>query len=244
MKRYYYDLHVHSCLSPCGDDDNTPNNIAGMAALSEIDIMALTDHNTADNCPAFFAAAERCGITAVAGMELTTSEEIHVVCLFEHLEDAMRFSDEVKRHRTMIPNRTDIFGRQLIMNADDEIISEDEHLLTVATDISIEDLPALVNEFGGICYPAHIDKDANGIIAILGTVPDQPYFRAVELHDPKKLENYKNDYRLHDRVFVFSSDAHYLESIEDKTNYFVLDTVSSDHDEIRNALFRYLKGEK
>ena len=79
MRRLYYDLHIHSALSPCADDDNTPNNILGMASLAGIDILALTDHNTAKNCPAFFAAAEKFGITAIAGMELTTSEDIHVV---------------------------------------------------------------------------------------------------------------------------------------------------------------------
>ena len=79
MPKYYYDLHTHSCLSPCGDDDNTPNNICGMAALSEIDIVALTDHNSSKNCPAFFTAAEKYGVIPVAGMELTTAEDIHVV---------------------------------------------------------------------------------------------------------------------------------------------------------------------
>ena len=85
MKRYYYDLHIHSCLSPCADDENTPNNVAGIASLSGLNIIALTDHNSTANCPAFFAACERFGITPIAGMELTTSEDIHVVCLFEEL---------------------------------------------------------------------------------------------------------------------------------------------------------------
>ena len=83
MNRYYYDLHTHSSLSPCADNDNTPYNLVGMAVLSGINILALTDHNTCKNCPAFFAAAKQYGIIAVAGMELTTAEEIHVVCLFE-----------------------------------------------------------------------------------------------------------------------------------------------------------------
>lgn len=81
--KFYYDLHIHSILSPCGDDDNTPNNIAGMASLCGLNIIALTDHNSAKNCPAFFEAARKYGIIPVAGMELTTSEDIHVVCLFE-----------------------------------------------------------------------------------------------------------------------------------------------------------------
>ena len=82
MNRYYYDLHIHSCLSPCADDDNTPNNLAGMGMLAGLGLMALTDHNSAKNCPAFFKAAEKVGIIPVAGMELETSEDVHVVCLF------------------------------------------------------------------------------------------------------------------------------------------------------------------
>ena len=89
MKKYYYDLHIHSCLSPCGDNDMTPNNIAGMGVVAKLDIMALTDHNTCRNCPAFFAAAEKNGIVPVAGMELTTAEDIHLLCLFEELEAAL-----------------------------------------------------------------------------------------------------------------------------------------------------------
>ena len=98
MGRYFYDFHVHSCLSPCGDADNTPNNLAGMAFLNGVRIMALTDHNSSRNCPAFFAAARRYGIIPVAGMELTTSEDIHAVCLFERLEDALAFNDEIDTH--------------------------------------------------------------------------------------------------------------------------------------------------
>ena len=117
MSLYTYDLHVHSCLSPCGDEDNTPNNLAGMATLNNIQIMALTDHNTTKNCPAFFAACKRYGIIPIPGMELTTSEEIHVVCLFPTLEDAMAFNEAVDSRREKFPNRTDIFGDQLIMDA-------------------------------------------------------------------------------------------------------------------------------
>ena len=85
MNRYYYDLHIHSCLSPCGDDDSTPNNIAGMASLKGLQIVALTDHNTCKNCPAIMKKAEEYGVTEIPGMELTTSEEIHVLCLFRNI---------------------------------------------------------------------------------------------------------------------------------------------------------------
>jgi predicted metal-dependent phosphoesterase TrpH len=94
----------------------TPNNIAVMAALAGLQIVALTDHNSCRNCPAFFEAAKKAGIIPVAGMELTTAEDIHIVCLFEHLEDALRFNDAVDERRIRIPNRTDIFGDQLILD--------------------------------------------------------------------------------------------------------------------------------
>ena len=99
---------MHSCLSPCGDDDMTPNNIAGMGVLNGLNIMALTDHNTSKNCPAFFKAAKKNGIIPIAGMELTTAEDIHIVCLFPELEAAMEFDNTVDLHRIKYPNRTDI----------------------------------------------------------------------------------------------------------------------------------------
>ena len=113
MNRYYYDFHVHSCLSPCADNDMTPNNIAGMAALAGLQMVALTDHNSCRNCPAFFKAASKQGIIPVAGMELTTAEDIHVVCLFERLTDALAFNDEVDGLRIRFQNRVDIFGLYL-----------------------------------------------------------------------------------------------------------------------------------
>ena len=107
MSRYYYDFHIHSCLSPCGDDEMTPANIAGMAVVNGLNIVALTDHNSSKNCPAFFKQAKKLGIIPVAGMELTTAEDIHVVCLFERLEDAMAFGEAVDALR-------DKFGEDII----------------------------------------------------------------------------------------------------------------------------------
>jgi predicted metal-dependent phosphoesterase TrpH len=95
MTKYSYDLHIHSCLSPCADDDMTPANIAGMAAVQGLGIAALTDHNSAKNCPAFFRHAKKYGIVPIAGMELTTAEDIHVICLFPTLENALEFDEIV-----------------------------------------------------------------------------------------------------------------------------------------------------
>ena len=243
MNKYYYNLHVHSCLSPCADNDNTPCNLAGFAAISGINIMALTDHNTCKNCPAFFAAAKAYGVIPVAGMELTTSEDIHVVCLFETLEQAMAFDEEVDSKRIKIKNREDIFGEQLILNEDDEIIGKDEFLLSNATMISLDEAPALVKKYGGVCYPAHIDRDANGIVAVLGTLPETPAFHCVEIHGLENIEPYKERFDLKDKVVVISSDAHYLQDVRDKENFFELDDEPYSSNKVRQELFKLLRGD-
>ena len=240
MSEFTYDLHTHSCLSPCGDNDNTPNNIAGMAAVSGIDILALTDHNTCKNCPAFFEAAERYGIIPIAGMELTTSEDIHIVCLFEHLSDAMSFDCAVGEHRILIKNRPEIFGEQQILDGEDNLVGEEENLLTNATDLSVEDVPDFVHSFGGICYPAHIDRDANGIIAVLGTFPPTPHFSCVELKDISLRREYTQKYGLEGKIILTGSDAHYLENIGDSADTVSLDADRSDAASVRRNFFKML----
>ena len=242
MREYKYDLHIHSLLSPCGDDDNTPCNIAGMAHISEVDIVALTDHNTCKNCPAFFEAAEAYGIIPVAGMELTTSEDIHVVCLFEELRYALEFEKKLSEYRVLIKNRPDIFGEQVIMNSSDEVIGKEAFLLTNATLLSIEDVPSLVSEFHGVAYPAHIDKDANGIIAVLGTFPETPSFSAAELHDLTRADEYREKYSLADKLFLTGSDAHYLENIGDCTGTVLLKAEKDDPSAVRRELIRKIGG--
>lgn len=247
MNKYYYDLHIHSCLSPCGDDDMTPNNIAGMGTLNGLNIMALTDHNTCKNCPAFFKAAKKNGIIPVAGMELTTAEDIHVVCLFEELETAMSFDEFIQSHRILIPNRTEIFGFQQIMNENDEIIGEEEHLLSNATDIMIDNVYETVKEHGGICYPAHVDRDANGIITMLGTFPEYEYmeFAAAEFHSGENIDNYNEKYpNLRKTLKVVSSDAHYLWDIKEKKEYFEIDDEPYSSALVRKKLFEILRNEK
>ena len=241
MNRYYYDLHIHSCLSPCGDNESTPASLAGMAAVIGLDILALTDHNSARNCPAFFAAAEEVGIIPIAGMELTTAEDIHVVCLFPTLGDALRFNDLVDERIMKVKNRPAIFGEQLIMNELDEVIGRVDNLLSVATDISVEALPEIVADYNGICYPAHIDRDSNGIIAILGTLPDMPHFNTVELRDKEKLALYTEKYGLGDRNIVFDSDSHLLGVMNDRENYIELDADPDDKDAVVKALFERLR---
>ncbi len=235
MRTLRYDLHLHSCLSPCGDMDMTPCNIAGMSHLNELELVALTDHNTVDNCPAFFAACAEYGIVPVAGMELTTAEDIHLLCIFETLEQAMRFGEEVHPHRMRIKNRVDVFGEQPIMNEHDEKIGEDPFFLPAATDLDLSAAAELVESLGGVCWPAHIDRDANGLLAVLGAFPPEPEFRIAELREAKNRDLAEG------RAVVLSSDAHRLWEIGDAGGSITLDVEGKDPAAVRNALFRKLR---
>ena len=242
LKKLCYDLHIHSCLSPCGDSDNTPCNISGMASLLGLDIVALTDHNTTKNCPAFFEAAKRYGITPVAGMGLTTSEDIHAVCLFEHLADALEFDKLVSTRRTLIKNKPEFFGEQLILDSEDNIIGCEEFLLPNATDISIDEVCSLVKGLGGIAYPAHIDRTANSITSILGTIPEKSEFDFLELHFEDSIKTLGERYGIDEGRFIISSDAHYLTDMREKNAYFTLDVDGDEPEKIRHALFEFLRG--
>ncbi len=241
MSRYYYDLHIHSCLSPCGDNDNTPNNIVGMGVLAGLQVMALTDHNTCRNCPAFFEAAKKQGIIPVAGMELTTAEDIHMVCLFPDLESALAFDAEIDKRLIRIPNRPDIFGDQLIMNGDDEVIGTLPDVLSNATTVSVDEADSLVEFYGGVCYPAHIDRPANGIIAVLGDLPPHEHYSCVELHDGTKEAEYRANYALGNALVVVGSDAHYLWDIRDKAAYLELDDEPYSGALVRQRLIERLR---
>ena len=177
----YYDLHLHSCLSPCGDDDMTPANIVGMAAVKGLDVIALTDHNSCKNCPAAMKHGEEYGVTVIPGMELTTSEEVHVVCLFPELKNAMDFDEYVYERILPIKNKKNIFGEQQIMDEFDQVIGIEERLLISATSISFDEVFELVKSYHGIAYPAHIDKSTTSLLSNLGFVPPDSSFTCAEI---------------------------------------------------------------
>ncbi len=213
----------------------TPCNIAGMAHLNGLGIVALTDHNAVDNCPAFFAACEEYGIIPIAGMELTTAEDIHLLCIFETLSEALAFGQAVKTHRMKIKNRVEIFGEQPIMNERDEKIGEDPYFLPAATDMDLESAADLVKAHNGVCWPAHIDRDANGLLAVLGAFPPEPQFRIAELRDAKNVGIAEG------RTVVVCSDAHRLWEIGEAGGTLTLDTDDPAPDAVRHELFTKLR---
>lgn len=216
MAELYYDLHIHSCLSPCGDDDMTPGNIAGMAAVKGLDVIAVTDHNSCRNCPAVMAAAAEYGILAVPGMEINTSEEVHAVCLFPTLEAAMAFDAYVYERLVPFPNNEEIFGKQQLYDEADQICGTEPNLLINATEISFDVLWELVRGYGGVMFPAHVEKTANSLISNLGFIPPDSQFRTAELKDLKKLHEMRKAHPYLEQCRIISnSDAHYLEQIKE-----------------------------
>lgn len=194
----------------------TPANIVGMAAIKGLDVIALTDHNSCKNCPAAIFHGQNYNVTVIPGMELCTAEEVHVICLFETLDQALAFDQYVYEHLLPIRNKEEIFGKQQIMNEKDEVIGTVENLLINATDIPFDDVVPLTASYGGIAYPAHVDKTSTSLLSNLGFVPPDSTFTCAEVHDLKNLHRIQREhpYFLNCNI-VSSSDAHYLEDIRE-----------------------------
>ena len=215
-----YDFHIHSCLSPCGDNDMTPQNIVNMAKIMGYDAIALTDHNTSRNCPAVMKVGEEVGITVIPGMELCTSEEVHIVCLFPELQDALDFSDYVYSTLPPVKNRPSVFGDQLICNEKDEVTGTEEKLLITASGISCMKVVETVKKYGGICYPAHIDRSSFSILSNLGIINEYFGFKCAEVYDITKEDELKQKHPYLNKLKILSdSDAHYLEHMNEPTHF-------------------------
>lgn len=221
--RVYYDLHLHSCLSPCGSEDMTPSNLVNMACLLGYDIIALTDHNSCLNTPAAVKLGKSSGICVVPGMELCTSEEAHVVCLFPTVESAMGFHQYVAERSAKIKNRPEIFGRQIIMNENETVLGEEENLLLNAVSVSVNRVAAAARGFGGTAFPAHVDRSAYSVIASLGVIPPEAGFAAAEIGRAGNAEKLlKSNPELNGKVLLCNSDAHYLENMPDPAAWLEL----------------------
>ena len=215
----------------------TPANIAGMAAVKGLDLIALTDHNTSRNCAPFLKMADAYGLIGLPGMELTTAEDVHVVCLFPDLYAAKDFDAYVYDRMFKIANKEHIFGAQILYNHNDEIIGHEPNLLISNTSISFENVFDLTEERGGIMIPAHIEKSANSLISNLGFVPPDSQFKCAELKNINKLPELleMNPY-LNQCTIITNSDAHYLEHINEPENFLQVKSRSI------SDIFRALKG--
>lgn len=218
------DLHMHSCLSPCGDELMTPNNIVGMCKLKGLDLIAVTDHNTAMHLPAIKKVADAMEIGLLPGMEITTAEEAHLLAYFRTVDEAVAFSEEIYPHLPDIPNRPDLFGPQTQLDEDDEPVREERKLLINALDISVNELAEMITSRGGLAVPAHINRGSNGILNALGFLPPGVSFSALEVSKGLPLPHKG----IPDLMQLHSSDAHCLENILEREEFLEMDAPTAD----------------
>lgn len=225
--KVYADLHIHTALSPCADEDMTPGNIVAMASLAGLDAIAITDHNIALNVLPAIKYGQQFELLVIPGMELETREEVHVVCLFETLEQVLDFQDVVHKSMIGLKNNPDIFGRQLIFNEEDEIIGEYEGMLLCATDLGIDDVFSLVDEYGGIAYPAHVDRDSYSVFSQLAFMPDGYRLNFVEVSTECKSDIYEIHPELKNYKLLKASDSHDLTQIDKHDMYIECDRLDA-----------------
>ena len=213
------DLHLHSCLSPCGDEDMTPNNIVNMAKVKGLQMIALTDHNTTRNLPAISKCAQREGLLFIPGIEVQSQEDVHLVCYFPSLKDAMEFGGVIEDRLGCIWNRPELFGTQIIRNEEDEEIGQIDKLLLQSVPMDINEIYDMALLHGGICVPAHINRESNSLLYILGFLPEEPPFPTVELSPKASAPSVD----LQNRRVLYNSDAHYLWDIFEADNFIRLE---------------------
>lgn len=218
------DLHIHSCLSTCGDMEMTPNNIVNMALLKGLDAIAVCDHNSALNLPAISILAEEKGIVLLPGIEVESREEVHVLCYFPTVAQTLDMGDLVYDALPDIPNNQKFFGHQVVMDDMDEQIGTEKRLLIQSTMLSIDDIVKRCRDLGGVPVPAHINRPANSLLACLGFIPPQLNLSAVEVYKHLPAPNMSLDaYHV-----THSSDAHRLQDIFERDNYISAESRSAE----------------
>ena len=219
------DLHNHYCLSPCGSLELSPLMLADTAAQRGINVLALTDHNSSLNCPAFAKLCPPRGILPLFGMEATTNEEIHILCLFSNLEASLAFSEYAYSILMPFPNDPAKGGDQVYVDEENNIEGEVEYYLIGPLDISIDHIGAKVSEYSGIVIPAHLDKQAFSMTSQLGVVVPGPWAALECIRIPPLCGLPAADTKLLDTLgypLITSSDAHYPEHIARRP--FILDS--------------------
>ena len=228
------DLHVHTCLSPCGDLEMSPRKIAATALARNIRMLAICDHNSAENAPAVIMAAKAGNTTVLPGMEVCSKEEIHVLGIFEELDAAFKLQSIVYDH---LPgkNDPDVFGPQVVANEWDEVLGFQEKLLIGASDLPVDRVVDEIHRLGGLAIASHIDRQMFSVISQLGFIPDGLRFDALELTCYIRTDEARHRFeRSRQFPLVRNSDAHQLADLGTNTSEYLVERPSLE--EIRKAL--------
>jgi predicted metal-dependent phosphoesterase TrpH len=227
MGKVRADLHVHTCLSPCGDDQMRATAIVEQAGKAGLDMIGICDHNSAENVSAVMSAGARAGLAVIPGMEVTSREEVHILGLFGATEGLIDLQRIVYEN---LPGENDqeAFGSQLVIDERDCVVGTNNKLLIGATTLAVEQVVGAIHQFGGLAIASHIDRERFGIIGQLGFIPEGLGLDGVEVANAS-LREWDYAYPV-----VASSDAHYLEDVGRNSTCFVVEEASFD--EIARAL--------
>lgn len=226
-KRFIADLHIHTCLSPCAELDMTPLRIINAAVQKGLDIIAVSDHNSAENAEVTIRIGANRGITVLPAIEITSYEEAHVLAIFGSIEAARNMQEVVYKNLPEGVNDERLQGYQLIVNDRDEIIRFNKRLLFSAANLSLKILVDTIHSLGGLAVASHIDKEVFSIISQLGFIPPDAEFDALEISyntEKDKAELIFGQYR--PIPWITSSDAHHLCDIGRRTTAFFLEEPS------------------
>ncbi len=213
LKTYTADLHLHTTLSPCADRQMVPELVFAHAKRVGVDVLAITDHNSTRNLPAFLRNCPP-GLWVIPGMEVQTKEEIHLVCLFPELEAAMEWGRTVRALLVPVENSKTYFGLQIILDESGKPCGEEELMLLNSIALSLAETVGQVRGLGGVIYPAHIDRPAFSICSQIGFLPPDPVFNVLEISPRAPLAKMRQQYPDHN--LIRASDAHYLTQIGGK----------------------------
>jgi PHP domain/PHP-associated len=211
VKTFRADLHIHTCLSPCADILMSPRNIAAAAKRMDLDLLGICDHNSAENAGAVAEAAGRLGIRVLPGLEVTSREEVHVLALFDEIEAALSLQERVYE---VLPGENDdeVFGLQVVADAEDEVLGTIGRFLAGATGLSLVDVVAAVHALRGLAVASHVDREGFGIVGQLGFIPEDLPLDALEISRRLTIEEGRGAFGT-GRPLITGSDAHALEEI-------------------------------
>jgi len=227
MRKVRADLHLHTCLSPCADAQMRATAIVRRAKKVGLDVIAICDHNSAENVAAAVKAGERENLPVIPGIEITSAEEVHILGLFRTERDLMDVQIEIYEN---LPgeNSEEDFGPQTIVDEWDREIGINSRLLIGATALSLEKVVELIHRCRGFAIASHIDRERFSIIGQLGFIPEGLKLDAIEVSRPSAAEQH------YDFPVVSSSDAHYLDDIGRNYTRFLVEDATVD--EIEKAL--------
>lgn len=213
----YYDLHIHSALSPCSDDDMTIHNIIQMSLIKELNMISITDHNSLRQYESIQKVSEQYPIDILIGCEIQTKEDIHVLCYFKEYSKINEFQEFLMSRHPGIQNKKEYFGNQYILDELDNVMDEENLLLLVSLDISINELCRVVHEMNGKIVLAHVLDRGNSIITQLGFIPPDLNYDAIEVKNSEQRDRVlaSHPWISKDTLFLYNSDAHHLIDIHE-----------------------------